>query len=149
MNEIAGKPEAEEAEDAPMEAQPEQKYAVPDMIRVMGNGQIGVDDERWLNVLIPGGTPFYSEAVVAKLQDELAEARELATSFRQAAELPPAAADNSVPGVNMKGFLMGLPVGTLLDLAQGALNHLTMRQLSNVCYDAGITPSFQLVDRHG
>lgn len=141
-------PEAElEVEAAPPAE--EARVGTPDMIRLMGGGQIAVDDERLLGINIPSGSAYFSETVVDALRAELADAREMLSSLKQVAECE-AIADAPVPGgVNMKGFLMSLSVGTLLDLAQGALNHLTMRQLSNVCYDAGITPSFHLVDNRG
>jgi hypothetical protein len=147
-NKKAPEPDVEAEAAPPAE---EQRVGTPDVIRLFGGGQIAVDDERFLGVNIPAGSVYFSEAVILALQDELAKSQELVATLRQAAELPPAAApdDHAPGGVNMKGFLMGLPVGTLLDLAQNALNHLTMRQLSNACYDAGITPSFHLVDSHG
>lgn len=136
--------------DLPEPEQPEEPvYAIPDMIRILGGGQIGVDDERWLGVSIPAGTAFYSEDVVSKLREELADATELAATLRQAVDDAPEPQRKGGEGVNMKGFLMSLPIGNLLDLSQAALNCLTMRQLAEACYDAGIKPSFHLVDAHG
>jgi hypothetical protein len=143
----------EEPVPVPDEAPPEAPQAIgsPDMIRIMGNGSIGVDDERWLGTVIPTGSAYFSEEVVDALHAELAETQEALTTARamleEATERNSPQNDVTAREINMRGALLAVPVGKLIDLTNAALNLLSLRQLAVLLYDAGIEPELKLVSR--
>lgn len=122
--------QAEEPQPAPHEG----PVGVPDMIRVMGDGSLAVDDDRHLGLRIPHGTPFYSEAVVSDLKKRLALAEATAEGVK----------GEEVAGLDFRHGIMGLPLVLLLDLTNAALNRLSLRGLSDACFEVGITPEFKL-----
>jgi hypothetical protein len=49
--------------------------------------------------------------------------------------------------IDMTEALMDLPVRALVRLANISMNQLDLRDIAEVCFHAGVTPSFELVSK--